>query len=790
MPVGFQRQSSFSLIKETARTASYDDKDVNSRSSMSFQDAEGNVIDPAQAGSFQELLHMFGGERGVRQMVLGVGGPTKTVDETANFRRDVDKLRKHLRDQRRGLLNPRGRFVQYWDMVTCFALMFTLFVTPYEVGMDLTTRLDGLFIVNQLVALVFMCDICIQFFLPTRTTAAHGEYERSHWRLAKNYGKSWLFVDVMSVIPFDILVLAGAMTGPVKIIKLLRVLRLLKLVKVLRASSIIERWESAFAIPSATMSLASWSFGAFVALHWFACGWALLAQLTPSQRGDMGSDVQLDIEAGVLQRLANNATSSSGIPCTGCISMNLLTQPICEMTCLTECEREILAEIRDQQDVLTTYNMEISYVFNNENWICRAVDSGLLTRLALVPDGAPIDIYGTALLVSMLTLVGGVATITPLNIVEYFYFFAAILSGTILFAAVQGIICGVVTTGDPDEIQWRQQNDSLNFMMEDCKMDQEMRVNVRMYFRRAKKMLKRRAYEVLIDNTLSTELQGDVRYYISANFFKQVKWLSEVDRNFLEDLSIKIKRFAYAKKEEIPADEYLMVLGAGVASRAGAFLTAGSYWGDIIISSVRLRDTRKATAVTYCEIGAISRYDLMDVAKKFPKAEEILKYEGLRLALERAMIVISVYAKTHKEARARSKAAQEKAAAEGRPQEDAKELMDPANALKYVLHPHPDETWQEPEGLQTPEMDPHEQVLVRRDQAFLDEYSKTPSDQQSVELARMMLDLSRKVEHLQEGVVILTGGQYGESFRAPPKTNGGSSFRGAAIFPALQPLEA
>lgn len=91
---------------------------------------------------------------------------------------------------------------------------------------------------------------------------------------------------------------------------------------------------------------------------------------------------------------------------------------------------------------------------------------------------------------------------------RYFFFFAAILAGTILFAAVQGIICGVVTTGDPDEIQWRQSNDSLNYMMEDCGMEQPMRIKVRIFFRKAKKMLKRRSYEQLVDNCLSDELQA------------------------------------------------------------------------------------------------------------------------------------------------------------------------------------------------------------------------------------------------------------------------------------------
>ena len=56
----------------------------------------------------------------------------------------------------------------------------------------------------------------------------------------------------------------------------------------------------------------------------------------------------------------------------------------------------------------------------------------------------------------MLQIVGGVSTVTPTQRSEYLVFFVAILCGTVLLSAVQGVICGVVTNGDPDEISWRQ----------------------------------------------------------------------------------------------------------------------------------------------------------------------------------------------------------------------------------------------------------------------------------------------------------------------------------------------
>ena len=679
-------------------------------------------------------------------------GAERTEEDKLRFRSDVERLRKRLHDQKRGLINPRGKYVQYWDLVTCTALMFTLFVTPFEVGMDLVTKMDCLFVINQIVSLVFLFDMIVQFFLPTKV-GKHGEYERRHLRLAWHYAKSWLLIDIISIIPFDILVYSGALSGPVKMVKLLRVLRLLKLIKVLRASSIIERWQSTFAIPSATMTLVSWTFAAVVALHWFACGWALLSQLMASQRGDVGSATQLDIEAGLLARMASADAdrTASGNPCIGCIGGDDSTTALCEMPCLTECEREVMAELNMLGGSQTSYTTELSFVSNSENWICRAVDAGLLTKAAVVPDGAPVDIYFTALLVSMLTLVGGVATITPTNITEYVFFFAAILAGTVLFAAVQGIICGVVTTGDPDEIAWRQNNDNLNYMMEDCGMDQEMRVRVRMYFAKAKKMLKRKSYETLVDQCLSDELKGDVRYYISAGLFTKVLWMSGLSRDLLEDLSVKVRRTACAPKETIPGvEDHLIVIQVGVASRAGTFLSEGNYWGDVVVRSGRLRDTRSVTAVTYCEVGMLSRYDLFDVAKDYPEDEQKLRYEGLRMALERSMTIIAAYARWKLEASKQKR----KRITEGA---EPIKMMEPAEALMYVLHPNPEETWRTVDDAKIKELSAEEQHRKKEKEYFIDEFSKTPADQQAATLGRMLVELKQMMHEQQQQ---LTGIQY------------------------------
>jgi hypothetical protein len=413
----------------------------------------------------------------------------------------------------------------------------------------------------------------------------------------------------------------------------------------------------------------------------FACVWALIPRLQNPQIVSYGIPPAA-LESALIQRLdvVGPSLSSGGsehAPCTGCLSDDPATAAHCRSPCLSPCEREVVAWLTGHH---------LSFIANNENWLCRAVEAGLLPTGALEDGGAPGDVYAAALLVSMLQLVGGVSTILPTNTFEYAFFFFAVLAGAVLFAAVQGIICGVVTNGDPDETRWRQNNDALNFMMEvsngrcdgralragragphlvrvrdatcaprrppaallfpcstpqsltwytprlapslatprsyiseltaqDTNMPNEARLKVREYFQKSKKLFKRRSYAALIDSNLSEEMQGDVRYLISFEVFDGVWWLKELDRQFLEDLSIRLRRVAFAPKEIISGDQ-LNILTHGMATRDGAFKSPGHWWGDVFITSRRLRDTTPATCLLYCEVARLTRHDLLEVRRR------------------------------------------------------------------------------------------------------------------------------------------------------------------------------
>lgn len=61
------------------------------------------------------------------------------------------------------------------------------------------------------------------------------------YRIAVEYGKFWLWIDLIASFPFDLIGQGGSDDGSGQVNKLLRLLRVFKLFRVLRLSRIMKR---------------------------------------------------------------------------------------------------------------------------------------------------------------------------------------------------------------------------------------------------------------------------------------------------------------------------------------------------------------------------------------------------------------------------------------------------------------------------------------------------------------------------------------------------------------------
>lgn len=175
--------------------------------------------------------------------------------------------------------------------------------------------------------------------------------------------------------------------------------------------------------------------GVIVMIHWFSCFWALLPQLQPQWRDEPG--LEPAVAACVADPSACVWAGWQNGTCTGCVAASASTEEICSSTCLTPCEREVMAVLSGESAV---------YVRARESWLCRAAEDGFLKKGYA---DAPFDVWLTAALVAMFQLVGGAAGIVPSNPLEYASFILAILTGTLVFAAIQGVIVQVGARARP-----------------------------------------------------------------------------------------------------------------------------------------------------------------------------------------------------------------------------------------------------------------------------------------------------------------------------------------------------
>lgn len=174
------------------------------------------------------------------------------------------------------LIDPNCDEMRYWDMSSIALLGFVMLVTPYEVAF-LETGLNALFFINRLIDLFFVCDMVLQFFLMYRDEEK-GILIKDQNEIIKNYMRCWMWIDIMSILPFDMIgyFMQSESLNKAKALRIVRLFRLAKLLRILRAGRMFDRWESAVAVNYSLLTLGKFLFLTVIIAHWMACAWHMI----------------------------------------------------------------------------------------------------------------------------------------------------------------------------------------------------------------------------------------------------------------------------------------------------------------------------------------------------------------------------------------------------------------------------------------------------------------------------------------------------------------------------------
>ena len=181
------------------------------------------------------------------------------------------------------VISPRGWLMRKWDFVMIFLLVFTALVTPVEVAF-MTTKINALFFINRVVDLNFLADIVLNFHVAI-PDPVNGQLIFHQPTIARHYLRGWLTVDVVSVMPYDLISLLtdNSSLGSLKVFRVLRLLRLMKLLRMLRSGRVFARMEVHYNIDYTALDMFKFALLACMSSHWMGCAFGMVADIEDSE---------------------------------------------------------------------------------------------------------------------------------------------------------------------------------------------------------------------------------------------------------------------------------------------------------------------------------------------------------------------------------------------------------------------------------------------------------------------------------------------------------------------------
>jgi len=198
------------------------------------------------------------------------------------------------------IIDPDSPHMRRWDLFIMALLVYTAFVTPYEVAF-METKIDFLFMLNRFIDLSFLGDMSLQFMLPFKPADADSQMQHfwvvSHKRIAVRYVLGWFIIDLISVFPFDSLgfILDGNV-GNLKVLRIMRCARLIKLVRIIKASAMLQKLKRRVGLKYSTIKLIQFVVMVVVVTHWLSCLWMLIPRIEATDTNWIGKYYHKQLE--------------------------------------------------------------------------------------------------------------------------------------------------------------------------------------------------------------------------------------------------------------------------------------------------------------------------------------------------------------------------------------------------------------------------------------------------------------------------------------------------------------
>ena len=252
-------------------------------------------------------------------------------------------------------------------------------------------------------------------------------------------------------------------------------------------------------------------------------------------------------------------------------------------------------------------------------------------------DATPLELYGVCLYCALANMFGGYAEHSPANYVEFYIQCFMTLLGSCIWAYIISAGCGVISTLDPQGVEFRQTMDELNYFSRDKNLPMDLTIRLRTFFQNTQHVIFARQYDQLL-HKMSPLLRGEAALKVAAQSIGKLPYFGQgqVESHFLASAALAMKVSIYSLREAIPI-EHLTIIERGIAAKAGRLKIKGQALGhDMILELSHLRDWSPCTALTVTvQVMYLPREHLLEILPHAPRAMEKVRQAAFRIAFQR-----------------------------------------------------------------------------------------------------------------------------------------------------------
>lgn len=250
----------------------------------------------------------------------------------------------------------------------------------------------------------------------------------------------------------------------------------------------------------------------------------------------------------------------------------------------------------------------------------------------------PMRMYLLSLYWAIITVTSiGYGDITPQSDVEY----VVATLGTAVMAAIWayliGSMCGIVSTMEPHDVNFKRTMDDLNWLMHDQKIPHTLCIRLRRYFHETREATRRQA-EGQIMVQMSPQLQGEFAHFTHKKWITKVWYLATMPDEVIVLMSKMLRTSVFSPQEDVVRDRTLFIVQRGLAVHGGKILISGDTWGeDLLLSNKVLRSRNYARSLSYLTVLELRIEDIVEMLRTYPETRAKLKWAQVQIAILRGV---------------------------------------------------------------------------------------------------------------------------------------------------------